>query len=85
MTDGDGVVSDQDFFDNEAHDSLTFRDAKRFSSAVQAGKKCDERFGQTQKCGPIVALVDQGLQFRTESLFALAQYRHAFPQMLDRQ
>src|ERR1700739_1705093 len=44
MTDGDGVVSDQDFFDNEAHDSLTFRDAKRFSCAAQAGKKCGERF-----------------------------------------
>ena len=72
MANRDVVVSHQNFFDQEAYDSLAFSDIQRFSSTAQARKECGEGLGQAQECSPIVDLVSDRLQLRAEHLFTLA-------------
>src|SRR2546422_1666216 len=85
VTNGDGIFAEQNVFNQESHDSLAFDDTKRFGSAAQASKECCEGFCQAQECSAIVGLVGDRLQLSTECLLALAQHRHALPQLLDRQ
>jgi len=85
VTNGDGILADQNVFNQQSHDSLAFNDTKRFRSAAQARKECCESFCQTQECGAIIGLVGDRLQLGTECLLAMTQYRHAFTQLLKRQ
>jgi len=72
MTNRDGVVSYQDVFHNQPDDSLALRDTQRISSATQSCKERGKVFRQPQKSHPIICLIGDGPQLRTESLFALA-------------
>src|SRR2546421_462870 len=85
VTNGDGVVPHQDVFDHEPDDSLALRDIKRLSGTAQACEERRESLRQSQEGCPIVGLVSDRLQFSTKGLFALAQRRHSFAQLLDRQ
>src|SRR6267378_4751594 len=85
VTNGDGVVPHQDVFDHEPDDSLALRDIKRLSSTAQAREERRESLRQSQEGCPIVGLVSDRLQFSTKGLFTLAQRRHSFAQLLDRQ
>ena len=69
MTDGDGVVSDQDVLHHEPYDSLAFADTKRLGRTAQASQECGERLGQTQEGRPIVRLVSDCLQFSADVSF----------------
>jgi hypothetical protein len=76
MANGDDIVPYQNVFDDEAYDSLALGDTQRISSTAQAGKERRKGFRQTKESCPIVGLVSDCLQLRTERLFALAQCRH---------
>ena len=71
MTNGDGILADQDVFNQESHDFLAFNDTKRFSCAAQASKECCESLCQAQECGAIVGLVGDRLQLSTECLLTM--------------
>jgi hypothetical protein len=68
----DGVVCYQDVFYNQPHDSLLLSDTQRISSATQTSKERVKILRQPQKGGPIIGLIGDCLQLRTERLFALA-------------
>ncbi len=72
MSNRDGVVSYQDVFYNQPHDSLPLSDTQRISSAAQAGKERVKILRQPQKGSPIVGLVGDCLQLGTKCLFTLA-------------
>ena len=57
MTNHNRIVADQNVFNQQSHNFLTFNDAKRFCSAAQAGKKSREGFCQAQECGTIIGLI----------------------------
>jgi hypothetical protein len=44
VTDGDGMLADQNFFDQQSHDFLAFNDTKTFRSTPRASKECCESF-----------------------------------------
>jgi len=50
---------------------------------VQTGKERSEGLRQAQEGCTVVRLVSNCLEFRTKSLFALAQRRHPLAQLLD--
>jgi hypothetical protein len=79
VTNGDGILANQDFSNQQSHDFLAFRDTKTFCGAAQARKECGESFCQAQECGAIIGLVGDRLQLSTECLLTLTQHRHAFP------
>jgi hypothetical protein len=85
VTNRNRIFADQNVFNQEPHDFLTFHDAKRVCSAAQTGKKCREGFCQAQECGMIVSLVSDRLQLGTEYLLTLTQHKHALTQLFDRQ
>jgi hypothetical protein len=85
VTNGDGILADQDVFNQQSHDFLPFNDTKRFRGAAQASKECCESFRQAQEYGTIIGLVSYRLQLSTECLLAMTQCRHTFTQLLKRQ
>jgi hypothetical protein len=46
VTNGDGIFTDQNFFNQESHDSRAFDDTERFGGAAQASKEYGEGFCQ---------------------------------------
>jgi hypothetical protein len=58
VTNSDGIFTDQNFFNQESHDSLAFDDTKRFGGAAQASKECGKGFCQAQESSAIVGLVN---------------------------
>ena len=44
MTNCDGILADQNFLNQQAHDLLAFKDTKTFRSTAQASKECCEGF-----------------------------------------
>src|ERR1700733_1129180 len=44
VTNGDGILTDQNFFNQQSNDFLAFYDTKTFGSTVQASKECCESF-----------------------------------------
>jgi RNA-directed DNA polymerase len=71
VTNGDGLLADQDVFNQQSHDFLPFNDTKRFRRAAQASKECGESFCQAQEYGTIIDLVSDRLQLITECLLAM--------------
>src|SRR6516225_5644693 len=82
VANGDGILADQNVFNQQSHDFLPFDDTKRFRRAAQASKECCECFRQAQEYGTIIGLVSDGLQLSTECLLAMTQCRHTFTQLL---
>src|SRR5256885_16787247 len=62
VTNGDGIFSHQNVFDQEPHDSLALSDTKRFSGTTQASQECCEALCQAQECSPVVGLVGDPLE-----------------------
>ena len=85
MTNGDGILADQNVFDQESHDFLAINDTKRFRRTAQARKECCESLCQAQECGAIIGAVSDRLQLSIECLLAMTQCRHTFTQLLKRQ
>jgi hypothetical protein len=85
VTNRNRILADQNVFNQQAHDLLTFDNAKRLCSAAYAGKKCRKGFCQAQECGTIIGLVSDRLQLSSERLLALTQHGHALTQLFDRQ
>jgi hypothetical protein len=83
MPDDDAVVADENFFDDEAHDTLPLEHVERFGSAAQTVEECREGLGQAQERGAIARLVRDRLQLSPKRLFALPQQRHALAQLLE--
>jgi hypothetical protein len=79
VTNGDGILADQNLFNQESDDSLAFHDTKGFRSAAQASQESREGFCQAQEDSTIVSLIGNRLQLSPECVFALTQHRHAFP------
>ena len=44
MANGDGILADQNFFNQQSHDFLAFNDSESFCSTAQASKECCESF-----------------------------------------
>ena len=44
VTNGDGILADQNFFHQQSHDFLALKDTKSFRSTAQTGKECCESF-----------------------------------------
>jgi hypothetical protein len=85
VTNRNRIFADQNVFDQQPDNFLTFNDAKRLCSTAQADKKWREGFCQAQECGTIIGLISDRLQLSTECLLALTQHRHALTQLFDRQ
>src|SRR5215470_16386743 len=85
VTNGDGILANQNVFNQESHDFLAFNDTKRFRRAAQASKECCESLCQAQECDAIISLVGNRLQLSTECLLAMTQCRHTITQLLKRQ
>ncbi len=58
----DGIVSYQDVFHHEPHDSLPLSNTQRISGATQAAKERCKILRQAQKSGPIISLIGDCLQ-----------------------
>jgi hypothetical protein len=82
---GNAVVLDQDFLDDQADDPLSLRNVEGASRATQLGEECRERLRETQIDSAIVDLIKDPLQFRLQRVFALPQFRHSAPQFIERQ
>src|ERR1039457_5670930 len=78
VADNDGVVADQNFLDDEAHDSLALEDVKRVGGAAQSCEERRESLCQAQEHGAVIGLVSDGLQLGAQCVLALAQRRHSF-------
>ena len=85
MTNGDGILADQNVFNQESHDFLALNDTKRFCRDAQASEEYCESLCQAQECGAIIGLVGDRLQISTDCLLAMTQCRHTFTQLLKRQ
>jgi len=77
MANGDGIVSDQDFFDHQPHDPLALGDIERLSGGAQAGKKGSQGLGEAQEYSPVGGLIGDRLQLGADRALALPQQRHA--------
>jgi len=58
----DTVITNEDVFDDQAHDALALDDVKRARGTAQSGEKRGESLGQPQKRSPIGGLVSDCLQ-----------------------
>ena len=59
MSNDDGVVTNQDIFDQQAHDPLLFLDIERFGRGPQAGEEARECFGEPKVGGTLLLLFDR--------------------------
>ena len=84
MANGNSVVSDQDFFDDETHDPLTFGNAQRIGGTAQTGEEGCQGLGKAKECSPVRGLIGDGLKLRADRTFALAEHGHALAQLLNR-
>ena len=54
MSNNEGVIANQNVFDDQSHDSLAFQDIKRIGSVSQSSQKGRESLRQAQEHGAIV-------------------------------
>ncbi len=83
MADGDGLIIDQDLFDQQADDSLAVGDFQQLCGLVQSLEECAQCFGQAQERHPVGGLIEDRLQFCPHGLLAGAQLRHSAPQFVQ--
>jgi len=82
MPNDDGVLANENVFDDQAHDSLALQDVERVGGVVQPTEERRESLRKAQERGAIGSLVSDRLQFGTQHLFALSQRRHTLTQLL---
>ena len=85
MADDDGVVIDENLFDEQSNDTLTLNNVQRLSRRVQSVHERRKCFGQSQICGAIVCLIGYRFKFRLQGLLAPAQLRHSRAQFFERE
>jgi len=61
VANGNGILADQNVFNQESHDFLAFNDTKRFRRTAQASEECCESLCQAQECGAIIGAVSDRL------------------------
>jgi hypothetical protein len=76
MSDDDGVVTNEDLFDDEAHDALALNDVKRVGGAAQTAEEGRECLGKAQERDAIGSLISDRLQLGAQRVFALPQRGH---------
>ena len=81
----DVQLANQDLLDNQADDPLPLLNVEGVGGATQLGEECREGLSETQIDGAIVDLIEDRLQFRLQGVLALPQFRHASPQLVERQ
>jgi hypothetical protein len=84
VTNNDAFVLDQDLLDDQAHNPLSLLHVEGAGGATQLGEECREGLRKTQIDGAVVDLIEDRLQFRLQGVFALPQFRHASPQLIER-
>ena len=85
VPDEDGVITDQNLLDDEAHDALTLEGVECISSAAQPRQERGERLCQSHEHGAITGLIGDRLQFGAQRFLTIAQRRHALAQLLERE
>ncbi len=85
MANDDAFVLDQDLLDNQADDPLPLLNVEGVSGATQPAEECREGFGEAQIDGSVIDLIEDRQQFRLQGVFALPQFRHASPQLVERE
>src|ERR1700730_4930655 len=65
VTNSDGIFTDQNFFNQELHDSLAFDDTKRCRRRCASEEGMGKGFCQAQESSAILGLVNDRLQLST--------------------
>jgi hypothetical protein len=84
VPDDDAFVLDQDFLDDQSHDPLSLLIVEGIGRATQLGEECRESLGKTQIDGAVIDLIEDRLQCGLHGVFALPQFRHSSPQLIER-
>ena len=84
MADGNGVGTNPDFFDQEAHDFLLLDDVERLGARAQSGAELRERLTQPQIAGLIDRRRLDRLLLRRDRLLLRPEGRHPRAQVLQR-
>src|ERR1022692_686512 len=85
VADDDGVVTDENLFDEQSDNTLTLDNVQRLRRGTQSRHERRQCFGQAQIRGAIICLVGERGQLRLQGLFAPAQPRHAGAQFIERE
>jgi hypothetical protein len=85
VTDGDRIVIDQHFLDEQADDPLAFADIEGLRRFVQSLEECRQGFGQAQERHAVGSLIADRLELGAHALFAAPQFGHAAPQLVQGQ
>src|ERR1039458_4955678 len=85
VADDDGVVTDENLFDEQSDNTLTLDNVQRLRRGTQSRHERRQCFGQAQIRGAIICLVGERGQLRLQGLFAPAQLRHAGAQFIERE
>ena len=85
MANDNAFVLDQDLLDDQAHDPLSLLNVEGVSRTTQLGEECGKGLRETQIDGAVIDLIEDRLPFRLLGVFALPQFRHASPQLIERQ
>jgi hypothetical protein len=85
VADHDRVIADEHLLHDQAHDALAFKDIECVGGHAQPRRERRERLRQAQVCPTISGLFGDRVSLDAQRLLALAQWRHALPELLDRQ
>jgi hypothetical protein len=85
VTNNNAFVLDQDLLDDQTYDPLSLLHVEGAGGAAQLGEECRKGLCETQIDGAVVDLIEDRLQFRLLGVFASPQFRHASPQLIERQ
>ncbi len=85
MADGDAVVADQNFLDQQPENLPALGDVEGFGRPAQTLQETRQGFGQPQHGGLVGCPIPQRLQFALQALLALAQAGHPAAQVVERQ
>jgi len=85
MADGDAVVGDQNFPDQQPENFPALSDIEGFGGPAQTLQETRQGLGQPQHGGLVGRPIPQRSQFALQALFALAQAGHAAAQVVERQ
>jgi hypothetical protein len=77
MSDGDAVVADDDFLDEQSDDALAFEHVQTLHLRAQTLEEFAQRVSEPQIGGLIGKLGTQRFEFRLQPRLALAQLGHA--------
>lgn len=77
MSDGDAVIANDDFLDEQPDDALAFKHVQSLDLRAQTLEEFAQRVSEPQVGGLIGELGTQRFEFRLQPHLALAQLRYA--------